>query len=142
MTMIFTKHGIEMMGFSEYPETDSLAIHFGIITVYSLQGINFMPDADKLRSEVFEFGDNCAVAISQSLNEACMLLTGDNFVDENEEEWLKNKKASPPFVLIYFKEFQTRTLNGGYRKEHDGCITTYDAFPDGKLDIRQWEKES
>jgi len=142
MTMTFTKHGIEMMGFTEHPETDSLEIHFGIIKVYSLQGVNFKPDSTPLLSEVVGFGENCTVAISQSLNEACQLLMGDDFIDENEDEWIKNKKATPPFLLIYFKEFQTRILNGGYRKEQDGSIVTYDAFPDGKLDIRKWEKEA
>lgn len=140
--MILTKYGIEMMGFTEYPESDSLEIHFGIIRAYSLQGVNFKPDSTPVHSEVFGFGGNCTVAISNSINEACQLLTGDDFVDGNEEEWIKKKKVTPPFVLIYFKEFQSRTLNGGHRKEYDGNIFTYDAFPEGKQDIKKWEKES
>ena len=140
--MILTNYAKEMMGFTEFPESDSLEIHFGIIRVYSLQGVNFKPDGEPIHSEVFGFGDNCAVAVSNSINEACQLLTGDDFIDKNEEEWLKKKKATPPFILIYFRELQSRTLNGGHRKEHDGSIYTYDAFPEGKKDIRKWEKES
>lgn len=140
--MILTKYGIEMMGFTEYPESDSLEVHFGIIRVYSLQGVNFKPDSTSSYSEIVGFGENCTVAISHSINKACQLLTGDDFIDEDEEEWIKKKKITSPFVLIYFKEFQARTLNSGHRKEHDGNIYTYDAFPDGKLDIQKWEKES
>lgn len=140
--MILTKYGIEMMGFTEYPESESLEIQFGIIRAYSLQGVNFKPDSSPVHSEVVDFGENCTVAISHSINEACQLLIGDDFVDEDEAEWIKKKKVRPPFVLIFFKEFQTRTLNGGYRQEHDGNIITYDAFPDKKLDIQKWEKES
>ena len=140
--MILTKYGIEMMGFTEHPESDSLEIRFGIIRAYSLQGVNFKPDSTPVHSEVVGFGDNCTVAISNSINEACQLLIGDDFVDEDEEEWIKKKKVTPPFVLIYFKEFQSRTLNGGHRKEHDGSIFTHDAFPGGKQDIIKWEKES
>jgi len=141
--MILTNYAKEMMGFAEYPETDSLDIRFGIIRVYSLQGINFKPDSSPMHSEVFGFGDNCVVAVSNSINEASLLLTGDDFFDEDEdeEEWIKKKKVAPPFVLIYFKEFQSRTLNGGHRKEHNGSMFTYDAFPEGKEDIRKWEKE-
>ncbi len=140
--MTLTKYGKEKMGFTEFPESDSLEILFGIIRVYSLQGVNFKPDSELTHSEVFGFGDNCVVAVSNSINEACQLLTGDNLIEDSEEEWIKQKKATPPFVLIYFKEFQTRILNGGHRKEHDGCIYTYDAFPEGKKDIKKWEKES
>lgn len=131
-----------MMGFSEHPESDSLEVHFGIIRAYSLQGVTFKPDSTPLHSDVIPFGDNCIVAISNSINEACQLLTGDDFIDGDEAEWIKNNKATPPFVLIHFKEYETRTLKGGYRQEKDGNIFTYDAFPEGKEDIKKWEKES
>jgi len=142
--MILSNSAKKTMGFTEFPETDSLEINFGIIRVYSLQGVNLNPDSTPMHSEVFGFGNNCIVAVSNSINKACQLLTGDDFFDENEneEEWVQKKKTAPPFVLIYFKEFQSRTLNGGHRKEHDGSIYTYDAFPEGKKDIKKWEKES
>jgi len=140
--MILTNYAKEKMGFSKFPESDVLDVHFGIIRVYSLQGVSFKPDSSPMHSEVIGFGENCTVAVSNSINEACQLLTGDSFTDEDEEEFLKKKKAAPPFVLIYFREFKSRTLSGGYRKEHDGSVYTYDAFPDGKEDIRTWEKES
>ena len=69
-------------------------------------------------------------------------MTGENFVDEDEDQWIEKKKIKPPFALVYFKEFQTRILKGGRRKEHEGSIITYDAFPGGKADIRKWEKEN
>lgn len=140
--MIFTKHAIEMMGFTEHPESDALEIQFGVVRVYSIQGINFSPDTPSTISKAIEFGENCSAVISNSINDACRILTGDDFIDEDEEQWIKNNKVRPPFVLIYFKEFKTRTLKGGHRKEHEGSIYTYDAFPEGKEDIRKWEKES
>lgn len=139
--MILSNYALEKMGFSEYPESDVLEVQFGIVRVFSVQGINFHPDSSKTISDVFEFGGNCTVVVSNSLNEGCRLLTGEDFIDEGEEEWVENKKTRPPFALIYFKEFCTRTLKGGRRKEHEGSIITYDAFPEGKADIRKWEKE-
>ncbi|WP_020585269.1 hypothetical protein [Desulfobacter curvatus] len=140
--MIFSKSVIENMGFTKYPVSDVLEIQFGIVMVYSIQGINFNPNSTSTISKPFEFGENCTAVISDSINDACRLLIGDDFIDEDEQEWIKKKKVSRPFAFIFFKEFQTRTLKGGYRKEHEGSIITYDAFPEGKQDIQKWEKES
>jgi len=140
--MILTSYALEQMGFSEYPDSDVLEIQFGIVRVYSVQGIDLSPDSPTNLSDVVEFSKNCTGIISNSLNEACQILTGENFVDEDEDHWIEKKKVNPPFALVYFKEFQTRILKGGRRKEHDGSVITYDAFPGGKTDIRKWEKES
>lgn len=140
--IILSNNTLENIGFAEYPDSDVLEIQFGIVRLYSIQGMNFSPDSPKTISEVVEFGNNCTSIVSNSLNEACQILTGENFVDEDEDKWLEKKKAKPPFALVYFKEFQTRILKGGRRKESEGSIITYDAFPSGKADIRKWEKES
>jgi hypothetical protein len=138
--MTLSKYVIEQMGFTEYPETDELEIRFGIIKAYSLRGLVFEKDCELKQSKVASFGVNCTSVISQSINEACKLLTGDTFVDD-EEKWLSDNKASPPFLLIYFWESAPRTLRGGYRQEKDGNIYTHDAFPEGKIEIRNWEND-
>lgn len=138
--MILSKYAIEMMGFTEYPETDELEISFGIIKAYSLRGLVFENKCEQKQSKVASFGANSYVVIAQSINEACKLLTGDNFA-EDEEKWLSDKKASPPFLLIHFRERAPRKLRGGYRQEKDDNIYTYDAFPEGKLEIRNWESD-
>jgi hypothetical protein len=69
------------------------------------------------------------------------MLVGDTFV-EDEEKWLSDRKVNPPFLLIHFREASPTELRGGYRKEEDGCIYTYDAFPDGKKEIREWEDKA
>lgn len=140
--MKFTKYAIEGMGFTEYPPTDSIEVEFGIIKAFSLEGTNFKKDCAEKKSEVFTFGKNCKILISESINEATKLLTGDVFTDKNEEEWLSEKKAKPPFVLIYYKESSPRILKGGFRQEKDGNIYTYDAFNGTETEINKWEKES
>lgn len=130
------------MGYTEHSEDDLLEIKFGIIKVYTLRGINFDKECQKKKTEVIYFGANCTLVISQSLNEASNLLTGDDFIEGNEEDWITEKKAKPPFVLIYFKETKARTLKGGYRQNKDDNILVYDAFPEGKKEIIEWEKTS
>lgn len=139
--MILSKHAIEAMGFTEYPQSDSLEISFGIIKAYSLRGMVFEKNSEIKQSKVVSFGHNCTLAISQSINEASKLLTGDVFADD-EEKWLSENKATSPFVLIYFREEVPRVLQGGYRQKKDGSIYTYDAFPEGKIDIINWENDS
>lgn len=138
--MILSKNAIEAMGYKEFPDTDVLEISFGIIKAYSLRGIVFEKDCEDKKSEAITLLDRCTVAIAQSVNEASKLLTGDIFADD-EEKWLSEKKANPPFLLIYFKESVSRELKGGYRQEKDGYIYTYDAFPSGKKEIKEWEEE-
>ncbi len=139
--MILTKYGIEMLGFSDFPETDVLEIQFGILLLYSIQGMNFNASSSECISEVVKYGENCSVVVSNSLNEACKRLTGEEF-NEDEDEWIEKKKTTPPFVLIHFKEISKRTLRGGRRQQHEGCILTYDAFPEHREQIEKWEKES
>ena len=138
--MILSKYVIEGMGYKKFPENDVLEVHFGILKAYSLRGMNFEHDSEEKKSEVISLSDRCTVAIAQSINEASELLTGDVFTDD-EKTWLSEKKYKPPFLLIYFKESHSRELRGGYRQEKDGYILTYDAFPEGKKEIRDWESD-
>lgn len=138
--MIPTKYALEQMGYIKYPESDSLEIHFGIMKIYSLRGIVFEINSPMKLSEKINFGKGCTAVISESVNEAYKLLVDEVYTDD-EEKWVEEKKATPPFLLIYFKESASRTLLGGHRLEKDGNIYTWDAFPKGKLEIRNWENE-
>lgn len=138
--MYLSKYAIEAMGYSEFPIDDILEINFGIIKVYSLRGVTLTKDSIEHQTEVISLFERCNVVISQSVNDACLKLTGDTFF-EDETKWQKDKNAAPPYLLIYFKESVSRELSGGYRQIKDECIYTYDAFPEGKEEIRNWESE-
>ncbi len=139
--MILTKYAIEAMGYKEFPDTDVIEVHFGILKAYSMRGVVFEQSCEEKLSAVVPISEYCTITIAQSINEASKLLTGDVFVDD-EEKWLSDKKANPPFLLIYFKESVPRDLRGGYRQEKDGYIYTYDSFPEGKKEIREWEDDA
>jgi len=137
----WTRYAIEEMGYSEYPTNDLIEVHFGILRVYSLRGMEIEQDCEGKNSEVVSVSDCCTVVIAQSINKASKMLVGDIFV-EDEARWLSDKKVNPPFLLIYFREASPRELRGGYRREEDGCLYTYDAFPEGKKEISEWEDEA
>ena len=138
--MTLSKYALELMGFTEYPETDELQINFRITKAYSLRGMLFETDCAQKQSKVALFGVNCTSVIAQSINDACQLLTGDVFT-EDEEKWLSDNETSPPFLLIHFCESTHRTLSGGFRKEEDGKICVFDAFPENVSEIQTWEND-
>lgn len=140
--MKIAKSVIKSMGFSEHPSDDVLEVNFGIIRIFSLNGINLNTENKDDLSEVISFDNSCTAIISNSINDASVKLTGDNFTEEDEKKWLSKIKAYPPFILIYFQESEHHVLTGGNRQIKNGDIYTYDAFPNGKSEIRRWEKES
>jgi len=139
--MIFTRDLIEAMGYSEYPLTDLIEVHFGILRAYSLRGMRFEQNSEVKQSGVVSIANRCTVVIAQSINKASEMLVGEVFT-EDEQKWLSDRKVDPPFLLIYFREAFSKELRGGYRQEKDGCICTYDAFPEGKKEITEWEDEA
>ncbi len=69
--MKLTKCAIEKLGFSKYRKEDSLEIIFSILNLYSLKGIKIEKECEIPNSKVVQFGKNCTVTISNSINEAC-----------------------------------------------------------------------
>lgn len=130
---------IKAMGYSEHPSEDILSVRFGVLRAYSLQGLVFDSSCEIMKSNKFTFGHNCTVAISQSINDCSLLLTGEKFTDD-EKAWCLEKKARPPFILLYFKESSEHILKGGFRQKEKDYILVHDAFPNGKTEIKQWEK--
>lgn len=131
---------IEKMGYSKYPDDDVLSVKFAVQRVYSVQGINFEKESELLKSAVFQFGKQCKVVIADSVNNAANEICGEDYA-ENEDEWVKEKKGHPPYLLVCFEENEEHILKGGYRQEEEGYILTYDEFKDGKQEIKKWEAE-
>ena len=84
-------------------------------------------------------GVNYRVAVGATLNETCMALTSDVYV-ENEDEWRKHKACVGSFVLIQIGPTQSYTITEGQTKtEMDGSVTTFDSFPGLKNDLAALE---
>jgi len=131
---------IEKMGYSKYPDDDEMSVKFSVQRVYSLQGLNFEKESESLISTVFQFGKQCKIVIAESVNKAANEICGEDYA-ENEEEWVTDKKGRPPYLLVCFEESEEHILKGGYRQNNEDHILTYDAFQDGKQEIKKWESE-
>ncbi len=138
--MGITKAAIKAMGYAEHSEEDCLEILFGAIQVFSLKGLQFEHECKGQVTEVTAIGKNCTVAIGESINELSKALVGEVYVEENEEEWIAERKLNPPFLAVYFRERKWSKLRGGFRKEADGDIYLYDGFSEEKKEIRNWRE--
>jgi hypothetical protein len=138
--MQFSSYAIEKMGYSKYPDDDELPVKFAVQRIYSLQGITFEKESQLLKSDSFQFGPQCKIVIADSVNKAANDICGEDYV-ENEEEWVKEKKGRGPYLLVCFEESAEHILKGGYRQDKEEHILTYDAFKDGKQEIKKWEAE-
>ena len=138
--MQLNNYAIEKMGYTKYPEDDLLSVKFAVQRVYSLQGLCFKAEDEIRLSEVINFGSQCKVVVAESVNDAANRLCGEDYT-ENEDEWVKEKKARPPYLLVCFEESEAHILRGGYRQDQGEYTLTYDAFNGGKQEINKWELE-
>ena len=132
--------GMKSMGFEEYSTEDEILVNFKLVRIYEIRGIIFQPVDGVVQTDAISFGEHCSVVISLNINSVAQKLYGDDCF-ENEDDWKKERKASSPFVVVYYEPPNDYTLRGGYRKIEGKNILTYDAFPGAKEKLQKWENE-
>ena len=81
---------LKSMGFDKFNEDNSFEATFHSITIYQIRGIVDNSDLLNSSSKLTKITDDVSLSIGSSLDEICNTLTGENWVD-NEEEWKKEK---------------------------------------------------
>lgn len=119
-------------------DADEISVSFTSITVYEARGIALEPSITEV-SRGKAAGVDYRLAVSASVNEACMALIADVFTD-NEEDWKKENKLVGPFVLVQLGPTdECRCTSGRLKIEEDGSITTYDCFPSVRAEFVRLE---
>lgn len=138
MTATFSTYALETMGFRDLLGKGSLVVSFMSVTVYEAHGItlpNGFTDARKARVA----GSDYRIALAESVNTGCQRLIGDDFT-ESESDWLKEVKASGPFVLIAVGPTDFIECEAGrMMRTPDNGITTYDSFPIARETLKSLE---
>lgn len=128
------------MGFQPFDENNEIEAKFHSLNVYEVRGINnaneFLNDPNPLK----EVTPEVSISIGASLNDLCKSLTGDKWV-ENEEEWRKEKKTTPPYLMVLTSLPETTTCRSGFLKKDQDRLLTYNCFPEEKKKITLLEKE-
>lgn len=128
---------LEMAGFELITDLQSLAARFFGLEVFKIHG--FTVDDCVISSKDLKVrGVSCDVAIANSLNAGCRELFDDDFI-ENEAEWLQQRKAVPPFLMVRIGPTDLVVPKGGHmRRISDKEIATYEAFTETKATVSNW----
>lgn len=139
MTITFSTHALEAMGFSEVIAQGDLAASFMSVTVYEARGI-VVPD-DVCEAKLARVaGTEYRIAITQSVNAGCQALIGDDY-DESEPEFCQRVKSKGPYMLIAVGPTEFFECAAGRLMRHeDGSVTTYDSFPRVREALRSLEQ--
>ena len=141
MTIAFSNEVMEAMGFREFAEAEEVSASFSSVTVYEARGVTLAPSSTEVSGGKVA-GVDYRLAVSSSVNDACIALVDDVFTD-NEEDWKKENKCRGPFVLVQLGPTAMHMCTSGRIKiEADGSTTTYDCFPSVRTELEQLESRA
>jgi hypothetical protein len=129
---------IHALGFQAMSEDDPIVARFTSITVFEARGITLgVGVVNVARGDVD--GTEYGIALAESLNDACMALSRDQYTDV-ESQWRAEHNCAGPFLLIAVgptSEFVS--CDGWFKTEQDGSVTTLDSFPGLRADLARRE---
>lgn len=131
---------LETMGFEKIPEGNSIEARFHSLNLYAIRGITATCESALHPEMLSRATPEIAASIGCSPNAICQVLTGDDFTD-NEEDWLKEKKPTPPYMMVLTSLPNSTICKTGYWKKESGKIITHDCFNSSKEELVQLEKE-
>lgn len=128
-------HVIEAMGFEKAQGNMALTAKFHGLHVFHTNGIRV--DEKTLIVQTYQLdGDSIQIAVGNSVNGICRKMLSDSYVD-NEDEWQKEKKCRPPYVVVHLGPTDSHTRNVRYFRHEGKTFHTYDTFYDAKTEIRK-----
>lgn len=132
---------IKSMGFDKFDEDNSIEATFHSITIYQIRGIVDNSEFSKFSSQLTKITADVSLSIGSSLNDICNSLTGENWVD-SEEEWKKEKNISPPYLMVQVNLPGSTTCKSGFVKHEEDKLITYNCFAEEKEQLAKFEKEN
>ncbi len=124
---------MEAMGFSEWPEGLDVTASFHALHVYEVQGIA-MTDASVMPFDGVACSTPYRACIGSSLNAISQALLQDDFC-KSEEEWQKEKSATPPYLVVHFGPIGPFSATGDFIMRNENEITTYSSFREARFDL-------
>ena len=126
------------MGFRPFAVGETITAAFTSISVYEARGISLQSEVPQIESGSV-MGGSYTLGLGSKLNEACFALAGDVYVGD-ESAWMKEVRASGPFLLIQVGPTIMHTITSGQIKaETDGSVTTYESFTAAALELAEIE---
>lgn len=138
MTLRFSNDVMKAMGFRAFMEGEEIAAAFTSVTVFEARGVALATGMTVV-SDGTVTGVDYRLAVSPSVNDGCIALLNNAFV-EDEDQWKKEEKCQGPFVLVQIgPTAELRCSSGSIKIEDNDDITTYDSFPNVRVELAQLE---
>lgn len=129
-----TVHALQTMGYKRLGLSERLSAKFTRLDVFSIQGITLgVPSVPPVTGVIDDI--SFKVGIGSSVNEICMDLVDEEFV-EDELLWREDARSMPPFLVLCLGPTEEFVASGGFFKEDCGDIETYDSFSAVKLELQ------
>lgn len=134
MSISVSDHVLEAMGLSLLPQGQRPAAEFHALHVYAVRG--FTLDAKSLGMiSGTVAGESYTLSVGCSVNALCRQLVQDDYAD-SEEDWQKEHKCNPPYLLVHLGPTGRHESTGSHAKEEGRTITTYDSFPAARDELK------
>ncbi len=131
--MAITITEIEHMGFEEIPNGMIIEATFSLVKVYQVEGILIKESESKAFADLCHKSNEFSFGFGNSLNEIYQYLFNEDLV-EDENRWLEENKAKPPFLILDVSLNKFFTCKSGYwKKDKDKNVTlTWNCFSEAK----------
>ncbi|WP_456378829.1 hypothetical protein [Thiolapillus sp.] len=131
---------LEKIGFQKIPDETVIKAQFRSVIVYEARGI-ISDKGDPIDPSFLEYSEGeVSLSLGDSVNEICRVLIDDDFTDD-ENEWEKERKTTPPYLVVVTKCPEEFVCSDGYWKNDGEKIVTHDCFPEGRESLRLLERE-
>lgn len=130
---IFSDAVLQGMGLRPRPPGHLLTAVFHSLHVYEIRGFVLEAATSGAISGVIA-GFPYTLSVGSTVNAICRQLVQDDYAD-SEEEWQKEHKCTPPYLIIHLGPTATHLSVGTYAKEEGRTITTYDSFPTARAEL-------
>jgi hypothetical protein len=139
MVAKFSNHALEAMGYRALSEAESIAARFHCLHVYEVRGFTLEEASLPIHSGMIA-GRQYRMALGASVNAVSRALVGDD-LSESEQEWQKEHKCTPPYMVVHFGPTGEHRFAGTHCKYDDSAIHTYDGFSLARLELQTWAEE-
>jgi hypothetical protein len=130
---------LEAMGFRPLSSAELISARFHALHVYAIQGVVVGEASLPARIGAIA-GRPYQLAVGASVNAVCRTLVDDDLAD-SEQEWQKQHKCTPPYLVVHLGPTEEHNFAGTHAKMDEPTISTYDGFPRARGELHAWAEE-
>ena len=123
------------MGFNEIPKEMIIEATFNLFEVYQIEGIALKESESNALGDLCHKNVEFAFGFGNTLNEIHQYLFNEDLI-EDENKWLQEANAKPPFLIVEVSLNKFFTCESGYWKKDKEDILTWDCFSEAKELLR------